>query len=125
MPPLIAALGQPSRPFSGELIDAPPRPFGARLPGALDEPRLLQTIEGWVQGTLLQAKGAATSLLQAFEYFEAVGLALFQGCQGHRLQVPPEGIATNRFHVFSLVCLNSDVKHETTDLFPKSVRKKM
>src|SRR5262249_740742 len=113
VPPLLPPLGQPSRPFFREVVYAPAgaAPVArAVLPGAGDQARLLQPVEGGVEGAFLQPEGTAAGLLEPPQDLEAVGLAPLQGREAHPLQVAPEAIAADEFHPYYLDRLNSAVK---------------
>src|SRR6185312_533862 len=75
---------------------------GLIFPSAGNQPRPFQTVEGRVQRSFLQPQRPASGLGQAPQDLEAVCVALFEGRQGHRLQVPPECITADGFHAFYL-----------------------
>src|SRR5579871_812384 len=110
---LLPALGEPSRSCLREGVNTPTEaaPVArAVLPGAIDQARLLQPVEGWVEGAFLQPEGAAAGLLEPPQDLEAVGLAPLQGRQGHGLQVAAKAIAADGFHTYYLDRLNTSVK---------------
>jgi hypothetical protein len=80
------------------------------FPARLDCAGRLEPVQGRVQGPFLEPQQSAAGFLQAVEDLQAVSLAPLQRGQDHRLEMPTQLVALNRFHVLILDKLGISVK---------------